>query len=110
MKNIKIVAGFTLLVQSVACMVLSICFWKKKNSLAKVLAGVSAAGGVAGVFLVATGYKEECESGKFDCFDDCCECDDEYFDGDDFDSDDVICNFEDTDLYDEDESPEENEI
>ena len=45
-----------------------------------------------------------------DCCDGCCECDGEYFDGDDFDADDILCNFEDTDLYDEEDEPESDEV
>ena len=48
MKNTKLFVGISLMVQSVAFLVLALVFWGKKKSLAKAFAAVSAAGGVAG--------------------------------------------------------------
>lgn len=50
MKNTKLFVGISLMVQSVAFLVLALVFWGKKKSLAKAFAAVSAAGGVAGAF------------------------------------------------------------
>ena len=108
MKNTKLVLGISLMIQSVAFLVVAMLLWGKKKSLAKAFAAVSAAGGVAGAFcLVAAG--KEYKNGGSDGFDGCCECDGEYFDGDDFDDDDIICNFEDTDLYEENEDDDAKE-
>ena len=71
--------------------------------------GVPAAGGVAGAFCLVAAGKERSKYAS-DCCDGCCECDGEYFDGDDFDADDILCNFEDTDLYDEEDEPESDEV
>ena len=109
MKNTKLFVGISLMVQSVAFLVLALIFWSKKKSLAKAFAAVSAAGGVASAFCLVAAGKERAKYAS-DCCDGCCECDGEYFDGDDFDSDDILCNFEDTDLYDEEEEPESDEV
>ena len=53
MKNTKLFVGISLMVQSVAFLVLALVFWGKKKSLAKAFAAVSAAGGVAGAASVA---------------------------------------------------------
>ena len=45
MKNTKLFVGISLMVQSVAFLVLALIFWGKKKSLAKAFAAVSAAGG-----------------------------------------------------------------
>ena len=104
MKNTKLFVGISLMVQSVAFLVLALIFWGKKKSLAKAFAAVSAAGGVASAFCLVAAGKERAKYAS-DCCDGCCECDGEYFDGDD-----ILCNFEDTDLYDEEDEPESDEV
>ena len=99
MKNTKLFVGSSLMVQSVAFLVLALIFWGKKKSLAKAFAAVSAAGGVASAFCLVAAGKERAKYAS-DCCDGCCE----------FDSDDILCNFEDTDLYDEEDEPESDEV
>ena len=58
MKRIKVIAGISLMAQSVLFFILLLVFWKKNKSLSKTFAVLSSVGGVCGTLLVLSEMKD----------------------------------------------------
>lgn len=92
MKKIRLILGISLIVQSITFFVLCLVNLEKKKNLAKTFGAFSAAGGIAGVALLISEYKnrKKIRAAEDDLYDEFCED----FEDFDIDEDDLVCSFE----------------
>lgn len=92
MKKIRLILGISLLVQSITFFVLCLVNLEKKKNLAKTFGAFSALGGIAGVALLVSEYKnrKKIKAAEEDLYDEFCED----FDDFEIDEDDLVCSFE----------------
>lgn len=105
MKKSKLILAICLVIHSVSFFVLFLLYWNKKRSLAKTFAAISAAGGLAGAYLL---YKDR-KSLKADMTElgeELAEEEEDFFENG-FDEDEVFCDFEkEDDIEDEETAPD----
>lgn len=102
MKKSKLILAICLCIHSVSFFVLFLLYWNKKRSLAKAFAAISAAGGLAGAYLL---YKDRnnLKADMTELGEELIEEEEDFF-GSGFDEDEVFCDFEKEDNEDGDEN------
>ncbi len=102
MRKTKTILGISLLVQSLSFFILFIIYWGKRKSLAKTFIAFSAAGGLAGGYLLVSDLL--CKKSDLEFDDE--EIDEDFADLDVLE-DDIVCSFDDEDDDFEEEETEE---
>ena len=105
MKKSKLILAICLVIHSVSFFVLFLLYWNKKRSLAKTFAAISAAGGLAGAYLL---YKDRknLKADMTELGEELAEEEEDFFENG-FDEDEVFCDFEkEDDIEDEETTPD----
>lgn len=92
MKKSKLIIAICLVIHSVSFFILFLLYWNKKRSLAKAFAAISAAGGIAGAYLLYRDRKN-LKADMTELGEELAEEEEDFF-GNSFDEDEVYCNFE----------------